>query len=524
MGLTGEREAGVQGGGGGGRGEDGGGFARRSARAGAAATLGQGASLVALLASAPVLGRLLSPEDYGLVGMVTAVSGFLYAVRELGLRRAAVQARSLSELQRSSLFWLGVAGAIASAGVVAALGPALAWFYGEAELAGLAAGVAIGFAVSGLGVQHTAMLQRELRFGAVAIVQGLAAVLGAAAGIAHAAVAPSPWALVTLQVVTALVLAAGPWACVRWRPSFPTARVRAAGIGALVRYGAWSSVSDLTAAVSRHADKVIVGRVFGDEALGAYARSFSLLVMPMRQVTMPLGSVALPTLSRLRDDPSRYRAFYRRGLSAASLATVPIAPFVASCAGPIVFTLLGDQWGAAVPIVVAMSPGILALATAPATVWVYQSLGHVDRQFRWMLLAAGVALAAFVVGATVSPAAVAGLAGGAALVLRVPGAWWCFRGTFVRMGDFWGAVWPAVAASLVAGGVAWGLEAAVVPGAWPEPVRLAALAPAFAAAYLAALGSFGAGRRSVRDAFEMARLVRRGAGEARGADADGGGS
>ena len=130
--------------------------------------IGQGLTLVLQMCTAMVLARLLSPEDFGLQGMVFAMTGFLGLFREGGLGVASVQRQGLTHEQTSTLFWINVAMGVLLATAAAAAGPALAVFFKEPRLLSVTLVSAAAFLFNGLAVQHRALLNRSMRFVTVA--------------------------------------------------------------------------------------------------------------------------------------------------------------------------------------------------------------------------------------------------------------------------------------------------------------------------------------------------------------------
>ena len=147
---------------------------RRSLRGGATTVLGQGMKFTIQLVSTAVLARLLTPEHFGLIGMVTAVTGFATLFKDLGLSAATIQRADISHQQISTLFWVNCGIGILVAAIVAALSPVVAWFYGDPRLAPITATLALSFVFGGLTVQHEALLRRQMRFGTLVCIEILA--------------------------------------------------------------------------------------------------------------------------------------------------------------------------------------------------------------------------------------------------------------------------------------------------------------------------------------------------------------
>ena len=122
------------------------------------------------MGSLVLLARLLGPKDFGLVGMVTAFTGVLALFRDFGLSSAAVQRTTVTEEQISTLFWINILFGVLLALVAVAMAPAIAAFYHEPQLFGVTAVLATGFLFNAAGVQHSALLQRQMRFTALAVI------------------------------------------------------------------------------------------------------------------------------------------------------------------------------------------------------------------------------------------------------------------------------------------------------------------------------------------------------------------
>src|ERR1043166_5545919 len=130
------------------------GLGARAARGGAVTFASQGFKFLAGLGATMVLGRLLTPGDYGLIGMVVVVTGFVSMFKDLGLSAATVQREEITSAQVSTLFWVNVALSIGVGMVTAALAPVVAWFYGEQRLTTIMFVYAFGFLFGGLTIQH----------------------------------------------------------------------------------------------------------------------------------------------------------------------------------------------------------------------------------------------------------------------------------------------------------------------------------------------------------------------------------
>ena len=158
----------------------------KTIRGGLARLCAQGANFALRLGSLMVLARLLGPKDFGLVGMVTAFTGVLTLFRDFGLSSAAVQRTTVTEEQISTLFWINVLVGLLLGLLSVALAPVIAAFYHEPRLVAVTVVLAAGFLFNAAGVQHGALLQREMRFTTLAVINTVGLVVGTAVAIGGA--------------------------------------------------------------------------------------------------------------------------------------------------------------------------------------------------------------------------------------------------------------------------------------------------------------------------------------------------
>src|SRR6266849_1573349 len=165
-------------------------------RGGLAKALAQGASLVLRMGSLMVMARLLGPKDFGLVGMVAAFTGVLNLFRDFGLSSATVQRLNVTDEQISTLFWINVLVGVILGLLLMGMAPLVAVFYHEPRLLWVSIILATSFIFNGAGVQHSALLERQMRFTALATIDLVSLVVSTAIGIGMAATGFGYWALV----------------------------------------------------------------------------------------------------------------------------------------------------------------------------------------------------------------------------------------------------------------------------------------------------------------------------------------
>jgi len=403
---------------------------RRSVRGAVAAILGQSGRFIVQLAGVALLARLLMPADFGLFGKTIALTGFITMIQTGGLSLSTIQRDRITHEQISMLFWLNAALGMIAAGVIAALSPAMAWFYSDPRVLWLGLAMAGVAAISGLVVQHDALMQRQMRFTAIAAINIMALIAGYGAAIFSAWYGAGFWALVVQQYATSLTLLLLLLAFCRWWPGLPR---RHTGVKPMVKIGANQTGFNLLNFANRNLDKVLIGRFVSDASLGWYTLAYRLLLLPVQQINGPISAVVIPALSRLQDQPERYARFYFQAIGAIVFVGMPIVCFLLVDARSLILLLLGSNWSPVVPIFQALGGAALVGTYNVAAGWVYTSLGRTDRQLRWGLIGTIVTLLALFFGLPWGALGVAASFSAAQVLLTVPSLMYCFYGTPIRI-------------------------------------------------------------------------------------------
>jgi O-antigen/teichoic acid export membrane protein len=422
----------------------------RAARGGAVAVVSQGLRFGLMLATTAVLGRLLTPQDYGLVGMVTIVMGFVALFKDMGLAAATIQREELTEQEVSTLFWVNLGFSAAVAVATAALAPLVAWFFAEPRLTAVTATYAVGFIFGGLAVQHEALLRRRMRFAALAGAGLTSLVVNAAATVAMAWAGFGYWALVYGQLVLGLSYAVCLWAVCGWRPRRPG---RLSAVRPMLAFGRDLTGFTVVNYFSRNLDNLLIGRVWGAAQLGFYAKAYQLLLLPLDQVIEPVNAVAVPALSRLNGEPERYRLAYLRLLEKIAMVTMPLMAFMVVTSDWIVGVVLGPQWGESALIFSILGAAGVVQPVASTAGWLFVTQGRTREMLRWGLIGPPLLVLFIVAGLPWGAAGVAAsYAVGYLCVVAPLLLWYVGRRGHVRAADIAAAVAPMLCAALCVAG------------------------------------------------------------------------
>lgn len=404
----------------------------RAISGGLAKICSQVANALLRIGSLMVLARLLTPVDFGLVGMVTAVTGVLAFLKEFGLSTASVQRATVSEEQMSTLFWINVVVGLLLGVLSLVAAPFVVAFYHEPRLYMVTVALASGFVFNAAGVQHNALLQRRLRFTALAVIEILSLITSSIVSVVMAMRGWGYWALVAWSIALPCASTIFTWACARWIPGRPR---RGTGMASMLRFGGTVTLNSLVVYAAYNIDKVLLGRVWGAEITGIYGRAYQLINLPKDNLNLSVGAVTFPVLSRVQHDPVKLRAYFLKAYALVLSVTVPIAIGCALFAHELIFVMLGPKWNDAVPIFRLMAPTVLAFAIINPTGWLLVSLGMVERSLKIAFAIFPLVTIGCLIGLPYGPEGVAIGFSAAMLLWIVPHLYWVFHGTVVSYRD-----------------------------------------------------------------------------------------
>jgi PST family polysaccharide transporter len=398
----------------------------RAVRGGMLTFTSQVAQFVMQSVATVVLARLLTPADFGLVAMVTAITGLGQAFADLGLSEATIQHPEISHDQVSTLFWINVAIGLTLTAITAALAPALAWFYREPRLIGITLLVSLTFLIGGLRVQHDALLKRQMRFPSLVIRDVTAYALAVPVAIVLAWRGAGYWAIVALPLTLNLTSMSLSWVMARWVPGLPR---RCGEVRSLIAFGGNVAASYMILNLNRSADCVLIGWYWGASPLGLYSRALNLLLLPVRQLGLPASSVAVPAFSRVQDEPERLARYYLRTANVIMWISAPIFGFLFVAAVPVIVLALGSRWVEAAPVFQILAIFALGQLLYDSTVWLLVSRGQSLRLLKLVLVSSPIMIGSYAIGLRFG---IKGVALSGSLVLLAMFPWilkFSFRGT-----------------------------------------------------------------------------------------------
>jgi PST family polysaccharide transporter len=304
----------------------------------------QGISFVLIL----ILARFLSPKEFGLLGMVSVITGFLGYFSEGGLIMSLIKKKKIDELDCNTAFWGGIGFGIIVYAFIYAIAPLIAQFYKEPQLTDLARVLGLAFLIGAYTFVPFALEQRELQYQKLSIINLVSLVISAGVAIFFVFRGAGVWTLVYQNLAIRVVTLIGTFFWIAWKPKFQFSYTR---FKELFGFGIHVTANNLIRFFSENIDYLLVGKLLGSEALGIYTMAFRLSRYPIEKIGPILGRMLVPAFAIIQDDPERIRQNVLRLSAFVSLITVPFLIFLFFTAKPVVILVVGEKWLGAVPLI-----------------------------------------------------------------------------------------------------------------------------------------------------------------------------
>lgn len=288
-----------------------------------------------------VMARLLTPKDYGLVGMVAIFIAVAQSLVDSGFSQALIRKQNRTETDNSTVFYFNIVVGILLYLVLFAIAPLVAIFYDSPELTALMRVVCLSVVFNSFVVVQRALLTVNIDFKTQAKASLTAAVVSGVIGIGMAYSGFSYWSIVAQQLVNLGLNTLLLWIFTRWRPrwiySWNSFRE-------LFTFGSKLMFSGLLDVVYRNMYLLVIGKVFTASSLGYYTRANQFAEFPSSNLTGIMQRVTYPVLCQIQDDDERLVQIYRRFLRLSAFLIFPLLVGLSAVAEPFVLLLLKEQW------------------------------------------------------------------------------------------------------------------------------------------------------------------------------------
>lgn len=342
-----------------------------------------------------ILSRLLSPDDFGVMGIAAVFIGLAEMFSELGVGPAIIQRLDLNENHKrvglTIAFLLGMVMVV----ILWATAPLIAIFFNADQVTRVLRGVSFNFLIGSFGVVSIALLKRKLLFKKLMVINVIAYTLGyGVVGVVMAYSGYGVWALVGATLSQSLINSI----LALWVERFPLKLSLARQeLRELVYFGGGLTLARLFNYGAANGDYFVVGRFLGTGPLGIYTRAFRLMKIPKSYLGKALDSVLFPVMAKIQEDIKRFRKTYYISIALISILCAPLGVFMVILAPEIVKVVLGAQWAEVIVPLQILAIGVLPQVSYKIDNSVARALGAVyERSLR-----DGIYMVAIVIGSWV---------------------------------------------------------------------------------------------------------------------------
>lgn len=303
-----------------------------------------------------ILARILSPDDFGVIGMLAIFIAIAQTFTDSGLSSALIQKKDRTEVDCSTMFFFSMSVGVLFYLLLYATAPLIADFYNMPILTDVTRVVALSIILSGLTAVQNARLTIDLRFRTLSLIAIISMVVTGATGLALAYSGWGVWALVFQALAGQMVTSICTWYCSRWMPKLEFSMK---SFKQLWGFGSKLLVSGLINTIYGNLYTLVIGKKFSSAEVGFYNRGNHFALLPAQTVQDMAIKVNFPILAKMQDDDERLLGAYKKLLTVPLYILYPVLVCMAVTAEPLVIVLIGEKWLPCVPIMQVLCIGYM---------------------------------------------------------------------------------------------------------------------------------------------------------------------
>lgn len=288
-----------------------------------------------------ILARLLGPEAYGTIAMLTVFISVSNVFVNSGFMAALVRKNNRTEADCSTMFYFNIAVSVTCYALLVLISPYVAKFYNEPVLSPLLKVVGLGVVLGAFTMVQQAQLTIRIDFKTKAAISVVANIVSGGLGVLLAFMGWGVWALAVMNLTGIVVTNILLWTKVRWHPVTGFSKD---SFHDLFDFGSKMLASSLIDTLYNNLHTIVIGKVFTSASLGLYSKAKMMAGLPSSSITTVLQKVSFPVLAKIQDEDERLALNYRRLLRVAALFVFPLMMVLAGVAKPLVALLLGEKW------------------------------------------------------------------------------------------------------------------------------------------------------------------------------------
>lgn len=357
--------------------------------------INQGGNQIINLLVTFVLARLITPEEFGTIGMIAVFTSFAKIFVDFGFSTALIQKKEISKKDIDTVFCVNLCFGFILTGLFFFLAPVIADFYSKPQLVILTRALSPIFLISALSGVNRAMTFKKLNIKLNTVIILAATVISSVSAIIMAYHNFGEWSILLKMlideiVITILFFILNP---LNQKPRFSVSSFKG-----LFKFGS-NVAGDATINYwSRNADNLLIGKFLGDNSLGVYTKAYAVMMLPLRNISGVISKVMFPSFSILQDDIPQIRSIYLKATKLIAFITFPMMTGLAILARPFVLVAFGENWVEMIPVISILSilgalQSILSLNGV-----IYNSLGKSYIAFRVTLVMSIIYVMSFIIG------------------------------------------------------------------------------------------------------------------------------
>ena len=322
-----------------------------------------------------IMARILTPSDYGLIGMLAIFMAISQSLVDSGFSQALIRKQDRTDVDNSTVFYFNIVIGLCLYLVLYLSAPYIARFYNQPILVPLTRWISISIILNSLVVVQRATLTIKIDFKTQAKASFIAAIASGVIGITMASLGYGVWAIVCNQLSNLTINTFILWILSRWRPSL---KYSWQSFKELFGFGSKIAVSGIIETIYRNIYLIVIGKLFNAQELGFYTRAQQFADFPSSNLTGIISRVTFPIMCTFQDDDNKLQDVYRRFLRLAAFIIFPLMIGVASLAFPLISTILGNKWAYSAQLLQILCLGMMLYPVHAININLLQVKGRSD--------------------------------------------------------------------------------------------------------------------------------------------------
>lgn len=342
-----------------------------------------------------VLARMLTPEDYGCIGMLAIFIVVSNTFVDGGFGSALIQKKDPTQEDYSTIFWWNIFISSVLYGVLYLSAPFIAEFYHMELLSSILRVQGIVLIINSLNIIQTNQLRKQLKFKRLANVTIIAHIIAAVSAIILAWKGWGVWALVAQQIIVSSFISILLWILNKWMPDFSFSKE---SFKQLFSFGSFILISNFINTFCNNIQGLLIGRFFSPAVMGYYTQAHKLEAIASQSFSGVVDQVSYPVLSKFQNDNNAMKSVLQKLMISLSFVTFPMMLILILVAEPLIILLYGEQWLNSVPYFQILCVAGIAICLQGILYYAVASKGKSKDLFVWTIIKRSVGLLAMVIG------------------------------------------------------------------------------------------------------------------------------